>query len=163
MKTPIPSRAPSGVSLLETVIAVAVIAVAVPLALAAVGRAGVTGAAARAETRAPGVAEWCRVELEAARRGRSGVLPPIAGDVALPAGGEALALAFDREGSLLGRVSAEDYEQGVDRIQDDSVAYVASLSGRAEPGGVVVTVRVEYPAARPVGRRDAVSFHTILP
>lgn len=153
----------SGVSLLETVIAVAVIAIAVPLALAAIASAGTNGSAARAETRAPGIAEWCRLELEAARQSRSAVLPPLTADAAFPAAGEVLALAFDRHGALLGEVPAEDYQQGLDRLGDARVSYLAALSGRPDANGVVVTVRVEHPAVRRADRRDAISFHTILP
>ncbi len=154
---------PSGVSLLETVIAVGVIAVAVPLALSAIGGAGVAGVSARAETRAPGIAEWCRIELEAARRGESEELPAITADQAFPAGGEVLALGFDREGGLLGRIESDDYQQGVERIGEADVFYIASLSGRPDDSGVVVTVDIEYPAVRPAERRDSVAFHTILP
>lgn len=157
------TKRPSGVSLLETVIAVAVIAIAVPLALAAIASAGTTGSSARAETRAPGIAEWCRVELEAARQGRSMVVPPISADVAFPAEGEVLALAFDRHGSLLGEVPASGYEEGIDRLGEERVTYLASLSGRPDVNGVVVTVRVEHPAVRRAGKREAISFHTILP
>lgn len=155
--------APSGVSLLEAVIAVGVIAVAVPLALSAIGSAGVAGVSARAETRAPGIAEWCRIELEAARRGESQVLDPIDAEQAFPGDEEVLALAFDREGALLARVDAEDYEAGIDRIGSERVFFLAALSGRPDQSGVVATVSIEYPAVRPVERRDAVAFHTILP
>jgi transcriptional regulator GlxA family with amidase domain len=46
-----------------------VLAVAVPLGLAAMAKAGMSGAAARAETRAPAMAERCLLELREARRG----------------------------------------------------------------------------------------------
>lgn len=157
-----PSQA-SGVSLLEAVIAISVVAVAVPLALGAMGKAGVVGATARAETRAPGIADWCRVELEAARRGVSEVLPPLPAGQAFPAEGEVLALAFDRDGSLVGPVEAEAYESGLSRLGEEDVYYIASLSGRPEETGVTLTVSVEYPAVRREERRDEVAFHTILP
>lgn len=163
MRTRDRSRIPAGVSLLEAVIAVGVMAVAVPLALSAIGSAGVVGVSARAETRAPGIADWCRIELEAARRGESQVLPPILAREAFPGGDEVMALAFDREGALLGRVASDDFQAGIDRLGDDRVFFLAALSGRPNDSGVVVTVKVEYPAARPAERRDAVAFHTILP
>jgi prepilin-type N-terminal cleavage/methylation domain-containing protein len=163
MKSDFHATKARGFSLLETVIAISVLAIAVPLALVAVTRAGVTGAAARAETRAPAIAEWCRLEMEAARSGRSAVLPKLPADADFPAGGAVLALAFDGEGALIGAVAAEDFRKGVERVGDARPMYLAALSGRTGPGGVVVTVRVEYPAARPEDRRDGVSFHTILP
>lgn len=163
MKTRRRSRLPAGVSLLEAVIAVGVMAVAVPLALSAIGSAGIVGVSARAETRAPGIADWCRIELEAARRGESLVLPPITAQQAFPGGDEVLALAFDREGALLGSVESDDFEAGIDRLGSEQVFFLAALSGRPDDSGVVVTVNIEYPAARPAERRDAVAFHTILP
>ncbi len=110
MRTRRRSRLPAGVSLLEAVIAVGVMAVAVPLALSAIGSAGILGVSARAETRAPGIADWCRIELEAARRGESQVLPMIIADEAFPGGDQVLALAFDREGALLGGVESDDFD-----------------------------------------------------
>ncbi len=163
MKNRPSSRTPSGVSLLESVIAVAVIAVAVPLALGAIARAGVVGGSARAETRAPGIVDWCRIELEAARRGESELLPPIAADQAFPAGGEVMALAFDRDGALVGALPGEDYQDGVAELGDEDVFFIASLSGRPDDSGVVITVTVEHPSVRAADRRDTIPFHTILP
>lgn len=154
----------SGVSLVETVVAMGVLAIAVPLALAAMSKAGTVGSSARAETRAPAIAERCLLEVKAARRGESEVLPVLQPAVSFPGGGEVLVLGFSREGRLLGEVDAESFESGVrDELDGETVNYVASISGRFDNPGVTLTVRVEHPAVQKRGKRSGVSFHTKLP
>jgi hypothetical protein len=154
----------SGVSLMETVVAMGVLAVAVPLALAAMSKAGSVGSSARAETRAPAIAERCLLEVKAARRGESEVLPVLQPAVSFPGGGEVLVLGFSREGRLLGEVDAESYESGMrDELDGETVNYVASISGRFDNPGVTLTVRVEHPAVQRRAKRSGVDFHTKLP
>lgn len=157
------SRTRPGVSLIETVLAVGVLAVAVPLGLAAMVKAGESANDARSETRAPAIAERCLAELCAARRGLSPHFPELARGMDFPGGDEVLALAFARDGRLLGALESDGYALGVDEIDDAAVDYVAVVSGRLEENAVTVTVAVEHPAIRPAGDRDAVTFHTRLP
>ncbi|BCX48510.1 hypothetical protein HAHE_24180 [Haloferula helveola] len=158
-----PTSRPSGVSLLETVIAIGVLAIVIPLALAAMGKAGDTGGTARAESRAPAIAEWCLMELEAARKGESPVLDEIEADQAFPSAGQVIALAFDREGELISDLNGAEYEDGINKLEGERIFYIATLSGRPEDTGVTITVKVEHPAVLPAERRDSVAFHTILP
>jgi len=159
-------RKPAGISLVEAMVAIGVLAVVIPLAMAALAKAGDIGSSARAETRAPTIAERCLGELEAARQGDSFHFEPLAAGQAFPAGG-VWALAFDPDGELLGKLSAAQYEQGLARIGGAEVGYVARLSGSrvdVEPEDVLtITVQVEYPAAQPASRRDVLAFHTKLP
>jgi len=153
-----------GISLVETVVAMGVLAVAVPLALAAMTKAGAAGSTARAETRAPAIAERCLFEVKAARRGESGVLDPLQPAISFPTAGEVLVLGFSQEGRLLGQVESGSYEEGVgEKIDGESVDYLATIKGRFEDPGVTVTVRVEHPAVRRESQRSGVSFHTKLP
>ena len=153
-----------GVSLIETVVAMGVLAIAVPLALAAMSKAGSVGSSARAETRAPAIAERCLMEVKAARRGESAVLSVLEPAASFPGAGQVLALGFSRDGQLLGAVDQSSFEGGMrETLDGKDVNYVASISGRFDDPGVTVTVRVEHPAVRERSQRSGVSFHTKLP
>ncbi|MGB1128907.1 MAG: type IV pilus modification PilV family protein [Haloferula sp.] len=153
-----------GVSLMETVVAVGVLAIAVPLALAAMTKAGSVGNVARAETRAPAIAERCLIELKAARRGESEFVPQIQPAASFPAGDEVIVLGFSREGRLLGSLDLSAYEAGYDEeLGGEEVSYLADVSGRYEDESVTVTVKIEYPAVRREGDRSEIEFHTKLP
>ena len=56
-----------GISLVETMVSIGVLAVVAPLAIAALLRGGEGGAVARAETRAPVIVESCLGEIKTAR------------------------------------------------------------------------------------------------
>ncbi|MGE9271112.1 MAG: type IV pilus modification PilV family protein [Verrucomicrobiales bacterium] len=158
------STNPAGVSLVETILAVGVLAVIIPLALGAMTAAGKVGSSARAETRAPALAERCLLEVKSAREGNSEVLPNLVGLASFPASGEVLALAFSREGRLLGPVEATSYESGVrEEMDGERVTYLARVAGRFDDPGVTLTVEIEHPAVRGQEDRDRLSFHTRLP
>jgi hypothetical protein len=165
MKATAPQRAQRrGVSLVETLVSVGVLAVAAPLAIAALVRGGESASAARLESRAPAIVEHCLAELAAAREARSDLLPP------LPPGqpfglGEPLCLAFRHDGALLGRVDPADYESGV----TGDARFLVRLQGETAPvrpgfpALLQIRLQLEHPAAAPRDRRRASPFHTRLP
>ena len=158
-------RAAAGASLVEAMVAVGVLAVTGPLVMAALARAGDGARAARAESRAPAIAEQCLDELRAARRGRSRHFGPLAAGLEFPQDG-VMALAFGTDGALLGPLEAGLYRQGLATMEGGEARYVARLSGArtdGQPGRLLtVTVRVEYPAVQPAARRQVVEFHGML-
>lgn len=151
-----------GASLVEAVVAVAVLAVAMPLALAAMGKAGESSGAARAETRAPVIASFIRSELEAARQDGSEIYGTLTAGQAFPTGG-LKALAFGRDGAFLGQLTQAQYDKGIDRIEGNDVFFVASAKGVSQARGVLVTVRIEHPAVRKPSKRSVVELYTLLP
>ena len=151
-----------GASLVEAVVAVAVLAVALPLALAAMGKAGESSGSARAETRAPVIASFIRAELEAARTGGSEIYGTLQAGQAFP-GGASKALAFGRDGGFIGGISGADYDKGISRIEGQDVFFIASAKGVAGDRGLLVTVRIEHPAVRKPDQRSVVELHTLLP
>ncbi len=156
----------AGISLVETMVAVGVLAVVIPLALATMSAVGQESLAARAETRAPAMAEYFRQELAAAREGRSRNFPEIAAGEAFPPGGGTWCLGFDRSGGVLGRVDAASYAQGLSELGDENVLFLATARGRTEAaeGSVLnITVEIEYPAVRRAEDRKRLPFHTKLP
>lgn len=155
----------AGISLVETMVAIGVLAVVIPLALATMSKVGQESLAARAETRAPAMAEYVRQELAAAREGESRWFPEITARQAFPAGGT-WCLGFDRGGEVLGRVEGDAYEQGVAELGGEEVVFLATARGRlesAEDPALGITVEIEYPAVRRATDRKALAFHTKLP
>jgi len=161
--TPRPARR-HGVTLVETLVSIGVLAVAAPLSIAALVRGGETAATARIESRAPALIERCLAEIDAAREARSGLLPPrLPGQ---PFGlDEPLCLAFRRDGSLLGRVEPADDESGV----PGDARFLVRLQGKPAdtrpgfPALLRIELQLEHPAAAPRDRRRASHFHTLLP
>lgn len=158
----------AGISLVETIVSIGVLAVVIPLALAAMLKASGSGALARAETRAPAIAEYCMVELRAARDGVSNYFAPIEVGTSFGEGGKFMALGFGRDGAVLGKVSQTEFDKGLTKLGGEQVFYLAKLSGKLdtttrEVDLVVVAVDVEYPASRASEERSRVSFHTKLP
>lgn len=149
---------------METVVAVGVLAVAVPLAFAAMTKASAVGSTARAETRAPAIAERCLLEVKAARRGESELLPALQPATSFPEPGQILALGFSRDGRVLGVVEKADFEAGLrEQLEGESVSYLAGISGEFLNGEVTLTVSVEHPAVQKASSRSSVEFHTKLP
>lgn len=149
----------SGVSLIEAVIAIGVLAVAIPLAFAAIVKAGEVGGNARAETRAPLIAEFVRTELELARRGESEVFERVEPDQPMAV----KALGFAPDGNYLGTLEGADYSGGRRKLDDKEIGFIVAVSGEPEDRGLLVTVKVEHPAVRSSTDRSAVAFHTLLP
>ncbi len=167
----IPSPRPAfrrGVSLVETMVSIGVLAVVAPLAIAALLRGGEGGSAARAETRAPVIVEACLAEIAAAREGTSKNLPALVPGEAFGTG-EVLCLAFRRDGVLLGPVAASTYESGILRVAEQDAAYLARLEGTLEterpgfPPLLAVKISVEHPAVAGKLKRKRMEFLTKLP
>jgi type II secretory pathway pseudopilin PulG len=169
MKTSRPIHAlRRGVSLVETMVAIGVLAIVAPLALAAMLKSGEGGSAARAETRAPAIVESCLRELGFARDGGSDHLAPL--QAGQPFGADTpLCLAFGRDGSLLGAVEPAAYDRGIARVGNRDAYFLARLQGTTEstrtgfPAMLEVTIAVEHPAVAPALKRRKLDFHTKLP
>ncbi|MFC7338500.1 hypothetical protein ACFQY0_14995 [Haloferula chungangensis] len=158
----------SGISLVETIVSVGVLAVVIPLAMAAMLKASGTGASARAETRATAIADYCLLELRAARKGNSAYFSPVKAGESFGSAGKLMALGFGRDGAVLGVLTQAQYDQGLVKLDDDQVYYLAKLSGELDTTSrevdlVTVAVAVEYPASKAASKRSQVIFHTKLP
>lgn len=157
-----------GVSLVETIVSIGVLAVVAPLAIAALLRGGESGTAARAETRAPVIVESCLQEIKVARDGVSKYLPSLTPGQAF-GNGEVLCLAFRRDGVLLGSVAGSAYESGIGRVAEQDVAFLARLEGTLDterpgfPPLLKVKVSIEHPAVAGSTKRRRMEFLTKLP
>lgn len=158
----------SGASLMETVIAMGVLALAIPLVFAAVAAAGNSGRSAEAETRASWIVPVCLREIDASRAGVSGYFPTTETGEAFPPSGKVWALGFSADGALAGVVEKEDYERGAAQIVAGPIRYIVSLTAEpmlpaAGPATLRMRISVEYPAAAPAGKRRSLEFLTRIP
>lgn len=148
---PNPPKAPRGATLMESVIAIGVLAAAVPMVLAGMLEAGRGSEASGAETRAPWIARTSIEEWRAAT----------AGDTAAP-----LSLAFSRSGTLVGVIGAGQHADGLRQLDGTDVRYIATVhppettSGQESSSSGTLRVAVEYPANAPAASRRTLDFHT---
>ena len=169
MKITLPHRGlRRGVSLVETMVSIGVLAVVAPLAIAALLKGGEGGTAARAETRAPVIVESCLDEIKIARDGISKNLPALIPGQAFGSG-EVMCLAYRRDGVLLGPVAGSAYEAGIGKVAEQDVAFLARLEGTLDterpgfPPLLKVKVTIEHPAVAGSLKRRRMEFLTKLP
>ena len=152
-----------GVTLVEAVIAVGVLAVAVPLVFGALAEAGKSGFSSQAETRSTWMVPACMDEIQASRDGRPQYF------TAFPPAGDVWALGFSAEGKPVGKLSKALYDKGAKELDGKPILYIAVMSaGNATltSGGQTMLrarISIEYPAAAPVAKRSKLDFHTRIP
>lgn len=155
-----------GSFLIESVIAMGVLAIAIPLVFGALAESAKSGMAAGAETRGGWMVTACLEEIQASRDGRSSWFPPSRQGEIFPPAGEVWALAFSPEGKVIGGMEKAAYESGTRQLHGRTVRYIASIrSGPATAVSPMLAARidVEYPAAAPLARREKLHFHTRVP
>lgn len=151
-----------GVTLVEAVLAVAVLAVAIPLVFAALASAGKSVGASAAETVSTWIVPTCVQELEATRMGTSRYFPSTANLPDFPPPGDLWALTFSRQGQLLAKIDHAVYDRGI----PTSARYIARMTAipaTAPPTATSVRsvqITIEYPASAPALRRKKLTFQT---
>ncbi len=170
MKTSPPTTAGTrGASLIEAVIAMGVLAVAIPLVFGALAESGKSGMSAEAETRSTWIVPACMEEIQASRDGRPQFFTRTTVGQMFPPAGEVWALAFSPEGKPVGTLSTTVYDKGVREIGGKPVRYIASLSSKtpATPSGaspmLSLRISLEYPASSPAANRQKLEFYTRIP
>ena len=165
----LPRQTHRGASLIEVVIAIGVLAVAVPMVFAVIAKSGQSAANARAETRCAWIIPACLNEIEAARTGRSQFIPPRLPGQPFPAAGELLAIAFSEDGRPLGTIDQTAYDRGIKTLADEPVRYLTTIRAEAaptKPGSppmLNLHLTLEHPAAAPAAKRSKIDFHSRLP
>ena len=158
-----------GASLIETVIAMGVLAVAIPLVFGALAESGKSGMSSEAETRSTWIIPACMAEIQASREGKPQFFTPTIVGEAFPTSGDVWVLGFTAEGKPLGKVNKADYDKGIKEIDGKPIRYLVSLSATplTPPTGITPMLSrrmsLEYPAAAPVRRRQNLQFYTRLP
>ncbi|MEI6676666.1 MAG: hypothetical protein WCO57_15965 [Verrucomicrobiota bacterium] len=168
MNTPgTPPTSARGASLIEALLALGVLAVALPLVAAVMAHSAQSMAAAQAESRCTSIIPACIQEIDAAHEGKAQFLPRLTRGQPFPASGETLALAFSDDGRALGSVTPEAYLTGTRALADEAVRYLASIRCEAAAPGTramrSLCLTLEYPSAAPATRRKKLDFHTRIP
>ncbi|MEO5713163.1 MAG: hypothetical protein ABIT37_06715 [Luteolibacter sp.] len=167
--TRIKTSGQSGSSLIEVVIAVGVMAVAVPLVFGALAESGKSGMSAEAETRSAWMIPICMDEIRASREGHSEYFTTTTTGQVFPPASEVWALAFSPEGKPLGKVSKAVYDKGLKDLNGAKVLYVAAISSavpKTQTGPVpmlTAKISVEYPSGAPAAKRQKLDFFTRIP
>jgi F0F1-type ATP synthase membrane subunit c/vacuolar-type H+-ATPase subunit K len=159
----------SGATLIEAVIAVGVLAVAVPLVMGTIAEAGKSGMAAEAETRSTWIISTCMAEINASRVGQSRYFPATTIGQSFPNAGEVWALGFSPEGKLVGTISKAAHDKGAKEIDGQPIRFIAVMTATPQgttSGGVPMLktrVSIQYPAAVPAAKRGKLDYHTLIP
>jgi type II secretory pathway pseudopilin PulG len=158
-----------GSSLIETVIAMGVLAVAIPLVFGALAEGGKSGMASEADTRSTWIVPSCMAEILASREGRPQFFTATAVNEIFPPTGEVWALAFSPEGKPIGKITKAVYDKGTKELDGKPVRYIASLSSATTPTAAGATpmlrarIALEYPASAPAKKRQTLDFYTRIP
>jgi hypothetical protein len=162
-----------GVSLIETVIALGVLAVAVPMVFAALGEASRCGLTAQAETRSAWMIPTCLEEIRASRNASPRYFASTSAGQTFPPPGDLWALAFSPEGEPVGKISQALYEGGLRLLDGKKVLYILSMAALKDTGNALgapsvtpllaVRISLEYPAGSPASKRRSLQFHTRMP
>lgn len=158
-----------GSTMIEAVVAIGVLAVAIPLVFGALAEGGKSGLASQAETRSTWMVPACLDEIHSSRQGRSRFFPSTANGEAFPPAGEVWALAFSADGTPLGRLSKGAYDSGAAELAGEPIRYIAAMTAAQEvvESGktpmLALHIAIEHPAAAKSAKRAKLDFHTRIP
>ena len=157
-----------GSTLIEAVIALGVLAVAIPLIFGVFAESGKNSISAEAETCSNWIVPLCMAEIDASRAGKSRFFPATITQEIFPSSDDVWALGFSAEGQLIHKLDRSDYIYGLTHLNGQSVYYIASLSTtKIEEASIVSMLRLkiylEYPANAPAKQRQTIVFYTKIP
>jgi hypothetical protein len=157
-----------GSSLIETVIAMGVLAVVIPLVFGAIAESGKSGMSAEAETRSSWIVPACMDEIQASRDGKPRFFTATTTGQAFPASGTVWALGFSADGKPVGKIDKSLYDKGAKEIAGKPIRFIASMSATPQlpattPPMMRVLVTLEYPSTSPATKRQKLDFYTRIP
>ena len=160
---------PRGATLVEAVIAMGVLAVAVPLVFGTLAEAGKDGSSAQAETRGSWIVRACMEEIQASREGRPQYFASTTTGQTFPPAGDVWAIAFAPDGNPVGKITKSQYDRGLRELDGKSVRFIATIAAATETTTSNTTpmlatrITIEYPSSAAARRRDKLDFHTRIP
>jgi hypothetical protein len=156
----------AGSTLVESSIAMGVLALAVPLVFGSMAEAGKSGASAEAETRSAWIIPACLQEIENSRAGKPQFFTATETGQTFPPQNEIWALAFSNEGSIVDKITIAQYESGIKKIKGKSISHLAKINASKpdENDGILdLCITIEYPTTAPAGNRRTLDFHSRIP
>jgi hypothetical protein len=170
MKSPPPRPSlPRASSLVEAVIAIGVLAVAIPMVYATMTQAGKSALSSKAETRCTWMIPSCMDEIRASREGRPQYFTTTSTGQIFPPAGDVWALAFSPDGKPVGKISKSIYDKGTRQVDGKNVLYLASMTATTatvkagETPMMNIRISIDYPASSPVAKRQKLDFYTRIP
>lgn len=170
MKTKFPTSPHCrGSSLVEAVIAMGVLAVAIPLVFGALVESGNSNVSSEAETRSTWIVPACMEEILASREGKPQFFTATTVGQIFPPAGDVWALAFSADGKPIGKIAKAAYDKGTKTLNGKTVRYIATLASETTttPQGATpmqrAKITLEYPSALPVAKRQKLEFYTRIP
>lgn len=170
LRTTIPRKFRRGLTLMEAVVAIGVVAVAVPLILAATSVSAKTRMAAENETRASWIAQQVFRQLtESWQNLKSPAFPIKPNFPTFQSATAPMILLYNSDGALLGQGTALDFEKGSSNPQS---VYLVSVYGIGQKASNLqsgdenlsrVTISVENSARAPKAKRSASYFTLLIP
>lgn len=161
-----------GLTLLETVVALGVFAVAVPLVVAAMGTSLEVRRDAEVDTRAALIVRSITADLRQAHAGGGNIFyprgdathprVPVMGDYANPEQPGPVLLIFDGAGGFVRSASREEYATG---LAANEFGFFVELQGEEHPreaGLARVRLQVETPVAAAAAQRQKVRFMVMI-
>lgn len=164
-----PPQRSRGATLVEAVIAIGVLAVAIPMVFGAIAEAGKSTMASEAETRSTWMVPVCLDEVLASRAKRPVYFTATDVGQAFPPAGDVWALAFSEEGKPIGKITKSQYDKGLRELSGKPVRYIATLNSVSEVTASSGTpllrlkIAIEYPAISKAAKRGKLDFHSRIP
>ncbi len=154
-----------GSSLIETMIAMAVLAIAIPLVFGILAESSRSQFSAAAETRSTWMVPACMAEIHASREGDPQFFTPTQTAQIFPPPGDIWALAFSPAGKPIGKISKATYQLGTRQLMGQPIRYLATLSTTTHSTKPLLPTRItlEYPASAPLAKRQKLDFYTQIP
>lgn len=156
----------AGSTLVESSIAMGILAVAVPLVFGTMAESGKSGASAEAETRSAWIIPACLEEVESSRSGNPRYFNATETGQAFPQENEIWSLAFSAEGAIIDKITVAQYESGIKKLNGKTISHLAKMNAaKHDENDSMLTLRItlEYPAAAPAGNRRTLDFHSLIP
>ena len=156
-------------SLVEAVIAIGVLAMAIPLVFATLAQAGKSGAAAEAETRCSWMVPACLDEIRASRDGNPRFFTTTTVGQTFPPAGDVWALAFSSEGQAISKITQTQFDQGIKELNGKPILYIGEMTAvkavvKADAIPMMnVRISIEFPAGAPSAKRRQLDFHIRIP
>ena len=158
-----------GSALVESLIAMGVLSIAIPLVFGALAESSKSGISSTAQARSSAMIAACMDEIQASRDGTPQFFTATAAQQTFPVNGDVWALAFSPQGQPIGKLGKSDYTRGTRRLNGQEIRYVASLSAAKTTSIPDATpmlsarIAIEYPAAAPAAKRESIDFFTRIP
>lgn len=154
-----------GSTLIEAVIAIGVLAIAIPLVFGTMAESGKSGMASLAETRSTWIIPVCMDEISASRDGKPQYFTATTTGQTFPPAGDVWALAFSADGKPVGKLSKSQYDKGTRELEGKEVRFIATMAAVQQANSTMLRVDffLEYPASAPSAKRGRLDFHTRIP